>query len=169
MVGVEIFILNLVAMFGHNVTVMICVSTRFTVSSSTLMNPFLSSTIAFESAVVKFRFRRNLGGEGSLNDVGREVSDFLSKSSRELTFNCPCNTVMLPDIWFTFIRRGVLMVVRCFKEELALAPLFSAAAIPQLLIPGGKGSLCSWCYDPVENALYILYWKDDACSLYVIA
>ncbi|KAF4676158.1 hypothetical protein FOL46_007210 [Perkinsus olseni] len=131
------------------------------------MNPFLCSTVALESAAVKSRFRRYLSDGGFLNDVGREVSAFLGKSSRELTFNCPSNTVMLPDISFMFIRRGVLMVARCLKEELALVPLFSPAAAPQLCIPRGDGSLGSFCYHPVEDALYILYWKGNTCSLYV--
>ncbi|KAF4745127.1 hypothetical protein FOZ63_021593, partial [Perkinsus olseni] len=72
------------------------------------MDPFLCSTIALESATVKSSFHR-FDGARFLNDVGREVSAFLGKSSRELTFNCPSNTVVLPDIWFMFIRRGVLM------------------------------------------------------------
>ncbi|KAF4686128.1 hypothetical protein FOZ60_005621 [Perkinsus olseni] len=72
------------------------------------MDPFLCSTIALESAAVKSRFYR-FDGARFLNDVGREVSAFIGKSSRELTFNCPGNTVVLPDIWFMFIRRGVLM------------------------------------------------------------
>ncbi|KAF4676159.1 hypothetical protein FOL46_007211 [Perkinsus olseni] len=84
------------------------------------MNPFLGSTVALESAPVKSRFSRYVSDGRFLNDVGREVSAFLGKSSRELTFNCPCTTVMLPDIWFIFIIRGVLMVVQYLEEDIAL-------------------------------------------------
>ncbi|KAF4698591.1 hypothetical protein FOZ62_016804, partial [Perkinsus olseni] len=129
------------------------------------MNPFLCSTIALESAVLKSRFRRNLEGGGFLNDVGREVSAFLGKSSRELTFNCPCNTVMLPSASFIFIRHGVLMAARHSRGKLALVPPFSPAATPHLHVTYGKGYILGHCYDPAEDKLYILTARARSCWL----
>ncbi|KAF4686129.1 hypothetical protein FOZ60_005622 [Perkinsus olseni] len=131
------------------------------------MSPFLCSTIALESAVVKSRFRRNLEGGGFLNDVGREVSAFLGKSSRELTFNCPSNTVMLPYISFMFIRRGVLMVAQSSKEGLTLVPLFSPTATPHLQIASAGGFMWGHCYDPVEDELYMLRSEGNSFLLHV--
>ncbi|KAF4698257.1 hypothetical protein FOZ63_014659 [Perkinsus olseni] len=118
------------------------------------MNPFLCSTVALESAAVKSRFRRYVSDGGFLNDVGRGVSAFLGKSSRELTFNCPSNTVMLPYISFMFIRRGVLMVVQYSEEDIVLVPLFNPTATPHLTLASGEGCLWGHCYDPDGNELY---------------
>ncbi|KAF4733464.1 hypothetical protein FOZ63_034102, partial [Perkinsus olseni] len=131
------------------------------------MNPFLCSTVALESAAVKSRFRRYLSDDGFLNDVGREVSASLGKSSRELTFNCPCTTVMLSDISFMFIRRGVLTVALHCKTGFNLVTALNPAATPHIRIPSGEGYMQGHCYDPVKDALYILYRNDDAFLLHV--
>ncbi|KAF4681373.1 hypothetical protein FOZ63_023439, partial [Perkinsus olseni] len=141
---------------------------KFTVFSVTLMNPFLCSTVALESAAVKSRFRRYVSdGARFLNDVGREVSAFLGKSSRELTFNCPCTTVMLPEISFMFIRHGVLTAALHCKTGFNLVPVLSPAATPHLRIISGEGYMQGHCYDPVKDTLYILYRNDDAFLLHV--
>ncbi|KAF4716342.1 hypothetical protein FOZ62_002746 [Perkinsus olseni] len=132
------------------------------------MNPFLCSTVALESAAVKSRFRRYVSdGARFLNDVGREVSAFLGKSSRELTFNCPCTTVMLPEISFMFIRHGVLTAALHCKTGFNLVPVLSPAATPHLRIISGEGYMQGHCYDPVKDTLYILYRNDDAFLLHV--
>ncbi|KAF4702553.1 hypothetical protein FOZ63_026845 [Perkinsus olseni] len=128
------------------------------------MDPFLCFTIALESAAVKSRFHR-FDGARFLNDVGREVSAFLGKSSRELTFNCPSNTVILPDIGFIFIRRGVLMVAQYLEEDVALGPLASPAAAPHVRVPSAEGDEWGHGYDPVEDELYILFNEGDAFLL----
>ncbi|KAF4716343.1 hypothetical protein FOZ62_002747, partial [Perkinsus olseni] len=110
------------------------------------MDPFLCSTIALESAAVKSRFYR-FNGARFLNDVGREVSAFVGKSSRELTFNCPSNTVILPRISFMFIRRGVLMVARYSEKGLILMPAFAPASAPHIRIASVGGNMWGHCYD----------------------
>ncbi|KAF4729013.1 hypothetical protein FOZ63_000214 [Perkinsus olseni] len=130
------------------------------------MDPFLCSTIALESAAVKSRFYR-FDGARFLNDVGREVSAFVGKSSRELTFNCPSNTVILPDIWFMFIRRGVLMVAQYLEKGIALVPLFSPATAPHLRVASAGGCVWGYCYEPVEDDLYILLGQGGTFLLHV--
>ncbi|KAF4676156.1 hypothetical protein FOL46_007208 [Perkinsus olseni] len=125
---------------------------------------FHLSARGIERAIV---FRRNLEGGGFLNDVGREVSAFLGKSSRELTFNCPSNTVMLPYISFMFIRRGVLMVAQSSKEGLSLVPLFSPATTPHLQIASAGGFMWGHCYDPLEDELYMLRSEENSFFLHV--
>ncbi|KAF4738540.1 hypothetical protein FOZ63_019764, partial [Perkinsus olseni] len=120
-----------------------------------------------ESEVVKCRFRRYLSDGGFLDDVGREVSAFLGKSSRELTFNCPCTTVMLPDISFLFIRRGMLTAALHCKAGFNLVPVLSPAATRHLRITSGEGYMQGHCYDSVKDTLYILYRDDDAFLLLV--
>ncbi|KAF4677807.1 hypothetical protein FOZ60_017160 [Perkinsus olseni] len=127
------------------------------------MDPFLCSTIALESEVVKSRFCR-FDGARFLNDVGREVSAFLGKSSRELTFNCPCNTIVLPRISFMFIRRGVLMVGRYSG---ILMPAFAPASAPHIRIASVGGNMWGHCYESGEDTLYILRRKEDTLLLYV--